>query len=86
MESGVRRRWCRGSTATRRPALSERNVSFDSSGSAPKMRMSGLRALAIVAQPASRPPPPIGAIKASRCGITSNSSSAAVPWPAMIMG
>ena len=42
--------------------------------------------LAMVAHPESRPPPPTGAISASSGPVSSSSSNAAVPCPAMIMG
>ena len=53
-------------------------------GSTPMMRMSGLIALAAVATPEIRPPPPIGTGRISRSGASSSISSATTPWPAMM--
>jgi hypothetical protein len=50
-------------TVTRSPACIDKNVSLAPSGSAPNTRMAGSMALAMVAQPESRPPPPTGAIR-----------------------
>ena len=46
----------------------------------------GLMPLAASVTPASRPPPPTGAMMASRPGTWSSSSRAAVPWPAITSG
>ena len=75
-----------GCTETRSPARMERKVSLAPSGSAPNTRIAGCCALAIVAQPASSPPPPTGVIRASSGPVSSSNSIPAVPWPAMIMG
>ena len=52
-------------------------------GSTPITRQFGLMDLATVAQPAIRPPPPIGTGRTSRSGCSSNISRATVPCPAM---
>ncbi len=43
------------------------------------MRISGLSALAAVAMPEIRPPPPIGTTIVSNCGRSANISSPMVP-------
>ena len=48
----------------------------------PTTRMSGLSALAAVATPAIRPPPPTDTTRVSRSGCSASISNASVPWPA----
>ena len=48
--------------------------------------MPGLAALAAVAMPPIRPPPPIGTTSTSRSGAAASISSASVPWPAITAG
>ncbi len=55
------------------------------SGGGP-IRASGHSPCTAVAHPAISPPPDIGARKTSTGPVSSTSSSAAVPWPAMIRG
>ncbi len=50
--------------------------------STPMISMSGLMALAAMAQPAIRPPPPMGMTRASRSGASSRNSRAQTPCPA----
>ena len=52
--------------------------------STPTISIPGLSALAAVAMPAIKPPPPTGTTMTSRSGWSANISSAMVPWPAMI--
>src|SRR5918995_1012529 len=52
----------------------------------PTISTSGLSALAAIAMPAIRPPPPIGTTRTSRSGSSVSISRPTVPWPAMIWG
>ncbi|CFT94587.1 Uncharacterised protein [Bordetella pertussis] len=52
----------------------------------PMISMSGLMALAAVAMPAIRPPPPMPTTMASRSGRACSISSATVPCPAITAG
>ena len=68
------------------PAASDRAASSAAAGSAPTMEVRGEPALAARTVPLSNPPPPTGARIRSKLGISSRSSLAAVPCPAMILG
>ncbi len=65
-----------------RPRIREVNEGY-MAGSTPITRMSGLIALAATPMPEIRPPPPMGIGRISRCGTSSSSSRAMVPWPAI---
>src|SRR5213083_987737 len=73
-----------GGMVTRSPLRSERCVSLAVSVSTPRIWIPGKSVRATMEQPAMSPPPPTGASSASSDGTSWKSSSAAVPWPAMI--
>ena len=74
------------SSVTGWPASSAARILAADWGSTPTIRTSGRACLSAADTPAISPPPPIGTNTVPRSGTCSSSSSATVPWPAMIIG
>ena len=75
------------SSVTRRPALNERDMQSESSGSTPKTLTQGRTAFTYAETPAARPPPPMGTNTAVRSRpACSRISLPTVPWPAITSG
>ncbi|HXW05631.1 MAG TPA: hypothetical protein VD833_10400 [Vicinamibacterales bacterium] len=71
-------------SVTGRPASTEAFIFAAPDGSTPTTTESGFDCFTAAATPASRPPPPTGAMTAVTSGHCSRISSPAVPWPATI--